>query len=293
MDKSDKVQKLEIEHRKEAHKAIAVSAVGLAVTGSIELLIALLTGSVALLGDAIHNLADVSTSAVLFLGFKISKKKPNRIYSYGYEKAEDIAGFGVSIVIWASAVFTGLESYHKLTANSTTVNVFIGMLAAIIGMSGNFIVSRYKLRVSKKINSLAMEAEAKHSWLDVVSSFGALIGLIGVSLGYKWADPVAGFLITLFILHIGYEVTKEFICHLMDGVDEEHLEMAEKAVQKIPELESFQVRGRWMGRSLIIEVDGKLPGNTSIDESNRIGKEVENIIQNEVEEAKIIRFIPR
>ena len=92
-------------HRRAANRAVAVSAAGLALTGAVELVIALVSGSVALLGDAIHNLSDVSTSAVVFLGFWISKKAATRSYPYGYERAEDLAGLGVALVIWASAVF--------------------------------------------------------------------------------------------------------------------------------------------------------------------------------------------
>jgi cation diffusion facilitator family transporter len=96
-------------HRHAANRAIVVSAVGLALTGAIELAIALLTGSVALLGDALHNLSDVSTSAVVFLGFAVSRKPPTRTHPYGYERAEDLAGLGVPLVILASAVFAGYQ----------------------------------------------------------------------------------------------------------------------------------------------------------------------------------------
>ena len=82
-------------HRDAANRAVLVSALGLGLTGGIELAIAMLTGSVALLGDALHNLADVSTSAVVFLGFFVSKRHPTAGYPYGYERAEDLAGLGV------------------------------------------------------------------------------------------------------------------------------------------------------------------------------------------------------
>src|SRR5713226_8162014 len=104
----------EREHRAAANRAVAVSAVGLALTGAIELAIALLTGSVALLGDALHNLSDVSTSLVVFLGFKLSERRPSKRYPYGFERAEDLAGLGVAMVIWASAFFAGYQSYEKL-----------------------------------------------------------------------------------------------------------------------------------------------------------------------------------
>lgn len=78
--------------RRDANRAVAVSAAGLAATVLVELLLAVLTGSVGLLGDAIHNLSDVSTSAVVFLGFRLSRRPPSERYPYGLERAEDLAG---------------------------------------------------------------------------------------------------------------------------------------------------------------------------------------------------------
>ncbi len=157
-------------HRGAANRAVLVSALGLGLTGGIELAIAGLTGSVALLGDALHNLADVSTSAVVFLGFFVSKRRPTAGYPYGNERAEDLAGLGVALVIWASAAFAGYQSYQKLIADTETTHMTAGMAAAVIGMVGNFAVARYKAHVAKQIQSTTMAAEATHSWLDTISS---------------------------------------------------------------------------------------------------------------------------
>jgi cation diffusion facilitator family transporter len=123
----------ETEHRHAANRAVGVSAVGLALTGGIELVLALVTGSVGLLGDALHNLSDVSTSAVVFLGFRISKKPATERYPYGYERAEDLAGLGVALVIWLSALFAGVESYRKLIDHRGTTHLALGMAGAVLG----------------------------------------------------------------------------------------------------------------------------------------------------------------
>jgi cation diffusion facilitator family transporter len=283
----------EREHRAAANRAIAVSAVGLALTGAIELAIALFTGSVALLGDALHNLSDVSTSLVVFLGFWISKRKPSPTHPYGYERAEDIAGLGIALVIFASAAFAAYESYLKLISDRGTINLYVGMAAAVIGMAGNLGVSRYKKHVARQIRSVTMEAEANHSWLDMISSLGALVGLVGVALGYRWADPIAGFAVTLFILHVGWEVTTEILHHLMDGVDPEQLEAARHAASNVPDVQDVAVRGRWMGRSLTLEVEGQMPGETPLARSEEIGRTVEAAVRNAVEEVRHITWIPR
>ena len=178
--------------RRQANRAVAVSAVGLALTGLIELAIALLSGSVALLGDALHNLSDVSTSALVFVGFRASRKVPTERYPYGYERAEDLAGIGVALVIWGSAVVAAFESVTKLLRHGGTGYVGWGIAAAVVGIAGNQLVARYKLVVGQRIRSATMVADAKHSWLDALSSAGAMLGLIGVALGWGWADAIAG-----------------------------------------------------------------------------------------------------
>lgn len=280
-------------HRRAANRAVAVSAIGLALTGAIELAIALLTGSVALLGDALHNLSDVSTSVVVFLGFWVSKKQPSVTHPYGYERAEDIAGLGVALVIFASAIFAGVQSYEKLISNAGTTSLGVGMAAAIIGMVGNLAVSRYKAHVARQINSVTMAAEANHSWLDTVSSFGALVGLIGVALGYRWADPIAGFAVTVFILHVCWEVTSEIVGHLMDGVEQEHIEAAQRAASAVPGTLDVRVRGRWMGRSLTLEVAGQVPAEMSVAQAEETGRAVEDAVRGAVENVRHVQWIPR
>jgi len=135
-------------HRREAHRALWLSALGLTLTGGIELAIALVSGSVGLLGDAIHNLSDVSTSLVGFVGFRVSKRPAAPSRPYGYERSEDMAGLGVAVVIWASAVFAGVVSIHKLIHHGGTTHLGLGMTAAVVGIVGNQIVARYKKRWS-------------------------------------------------------------------------------------------------------------------------------------------------
>lgn len=263
----------EAAHRRDANRAVGVSALGLALTGGVELALAVVTGSVALLGDALHNLSDVSTSAVVFLGFRISKRKPTPGYPYGYERAEDLAGLGVALVIWASAVFAGVESYFKLVGNGQTTHVGIGMGGAVLGIIGNQIVARYKLIVGRRIQSATLVADARHSWLDALSSFGALLGLGLVALGFRWGDPIAGFAVTLFILHVGYEVTGEILHHLMDGVDAKQLKIAQLAASKTAG-SGVVVRGRWMGRSLRLEVDLPISADVRLGDIEAIEKRV-------------------
>jgi cation diffusion facilitator family transporter len=279
--------------RSAANRAVAVSALGLAATGLIELAIAVLTGSVGLLGDALHNLSDVSTSLVVFVGFRVSKRGATTTNPYGYERAEDLAGLGVALVIWASAVFALVVSIHKLSVHGRTSHLGFGMAAAAIGIIGNQVVARYKLRVGRRIQSATLLADAQHSWLDALSSAGALLGLVGVALGYSWADGVAGLMVTAFIVHVGWEVTSDILTHLMDGIEPEVIGAAEAAALSVPPLEHVHIRGRWMGRSLLIEVEGFVPADMTVGSAEALGHSVEEAILTAVPESRAVLWTPR
>jgi cation diffusion facilitator family transporter len=279
-------------HRRDASRAVGVSAVGLALTGGIELALAIITGSVALLSDALHNLSDVSTSAVVFLGFRISKRKPTPGYSYGYERAEDLAGLGVALVIWASAVFAGYVSFRKFVDNGATTQVGIGIAGAALGIVGNQVVARYKLIIGRRIQSTTLIADARHSWLDALSSLGALIGLVLVAFGQRWGDPIAGFAVTLFILHVGYQVTGEILHHLMDGVDPEVIAAARDAATSVAGVDDVRVRARWMGRSLLLEIQAVLDDDVLLGHADRLGSRVEAAVFKAVPAARRLQWCP-
>jgi cation diffusion facilitator family transporter len=262
------------QERREANRAIAVSAAGLAVTGLAELLVAILTGSVGLLGDAIHNLSDVSTSAVVFLGFRLSRKPPTEKYPYGLERAEDLAGIGIAVVIWASAVFAGYESIRKLLEHGRTSHVALGIAGAALGIAGNQVVARYKLVIGRRIHSATLVADARHSWLDALSSLGALVGLVAVTLGFRWGDPIAGIAVTLFICHVGWEVTTDVARRLADGIDPEVITAAEAAAGTVDAVVHAHARARWTGRTLRVEVEGWTDPDLTVSQADALGQQV-------------------
>jgi len=281
------------EDRRAANRAVGFSALGLLITGLAELVMALVSGSVGLLGDALHNLSDVSTSAVVYAGFRISRRTASPSHPYGYERAEDLAGLGVGLVIWASAVFAAVASYHKLVTHGRTNHLGLAMAASVLGIVGNQVVGRYKLGVGTRIHSATMVADARHSWLDALSSFGALVGLVAVALGYRWGDAVAGLVVTAFIVHVGWEVTSDILRHLMDAVDPEVVAEAEQAGVTIDGVHHAHVRARWAGRSLLVEVEGFVDPSTTVEHSEELGRRVKDAVFSALPEARAVTWSPR
>jgi cation diffusion facilitator family transporter len=195
-------------------------------------------------------------------------------------------------VIWASAVFAGIESVHKLLTHQGTTHVGAGIAAAVLGIVGNQLVARYKLRVGQRIQSATLVSDAKHSWLDALSSAGALVGLIAVALGKPWGDPIAGLAVTLFICHVGYAVTTEVSHRLLDGVEDGVLIAAEHAAASVEGIAHAHARARWTGRTLRIDIEGWVDPTLSVHAADQLGCLVGDAIHHSIPEARAITFTP-
>ena len=282
----------ETAHRRAANRALAVSAALLAGAGLFELVVALVTHSVGLLGDGLHNLSDVSTSLLVFIGFQVSRRTPTSRFPYGYDRAEDIAGIGVALVIWASAGLAAWESWRKLVNHGPTDHLALGMVAAVVAMVVNRIVAAYKGRIGTRIQSTTLLADARHSWLDAVSSLGALVGLVAVALGAAWGDAVAGIVVTIFIVHVGWEVTRDVVHHLMDGVDPDVIHDAESAAMLVPDVRAAHARARWAGRTLTIDLDVDLAPTVPLGEASHISEGVRLAVAHHIHEARTVNVRP-
>jgi cation diffusion facilitator family transporter len=197
------------------------------------------------------------------------------------------------VVIWASAAFAGFESIRKLLEHGRTSYIGAGIAGAVLGIIGNQIVARYKLAVGRRINSATLIADARHSWLDALSSAGALAGLVAVALGQRWGDPVAGLAVTVFICHVGYEVTADVLRRLADGIDPDVITRAEAAAGSVPGVIHAHARARWTGRTLRVEIEGWVdPGLTARD-ADALGRLVADEISRTLPEAGSFTWITR
>ncbi len=279
----------EDENRRKAIQAIVVSSLGLLATSALELLVVALSGSVALLSDALHNLGDVFTTVGLYFGFRASRRPPTRQFPYGYGRAEDLAGILVAAAIWASAVLAVIQSYDKLVSGRGTSHLGLGMVAALVGVVGNQVVARYNLTVGRAIKSDTLIVDAHHSWLDALASAGALVWLIGVAAGFRQADPIAGFAISLLIVHIGVAAPRDVVSRLMDAQDSEMAEAVRAAAREVLEAGRIaEVRARWLGRQLDIWLLVRLPGELPLADATRTARQLKAAVQERITDIREI-----
>src|SRR5215218_9074578 len=152
-----------LEASREGTRALTISVLVLGATAVAQAALVVLTGSVALLGDTLHNFADASTAVPLGIAFGIGRRAPTRRYTYGYGRAEDLAGIFVVAVIAASAAFAGYESVRRLLEPRDVDYLGAVAAAGVIGFAGNELVARFRIRVGRRIGSAALVADGLHA----------------------------------------------------------------------------------------------------------------------------------
>jgi len=255
--------------------ALKISLLGLLATAGFQVVIVLISGSVALLADTIHNFSDALTAVPLWIAFALGRRAATSRYTYGYGRAEDLAGLFIVVMIALSAAIAGWESVQRLADPQPIANLGWVIVAAIVGFTGNEAVAIFRIRVGNEIGSAALIADGHHARADGFTSLAVLIGAVGVLAGFPLADPIVGVGITVAILFVLKQAAVQMWHRLMDAADPavvEQLTSEAAAVEGVQEVDDLRVR--WLGHRLEadmrIVVDEDLPTR----ESHRLAEQV-------------------
>lgn len=269
-DASDSVDDA-LESNEVGIRALKISLLALMVTAALQAVVVAFSGSVALLADTIHNFGDALTAVPLWIAFVLARRSANRFYTYGYGRAEDLAGVAIVGVIFFSACVAGYQSVMKLIYGSEVSYVGWVAVAAVVGFIGNELVARYRITVGQRIGSAALVADGQHARVDGFTSLAVLFGALGVWLGFPILDPIVGLLITVAILFIVKDSAVSIWRRMMDSVEPEVVGGVERAAEGIPQIQSVaSVRARWVGHRIYAEVTVNVPEDLSVAEVARI-----------------------
>lgn len=273
----------ELETSSKGVRALLISFAALMVTAIIQAGLVALTGSVALLSDTIHNFADALTAVPIAIAFTIGRRLPTRSYTYGYGRAEDIAGVIVVLLIAASAVLSGYEAVTRLLDPRPVSYVGLVAAAGIVGFAGNELVARYRIRVGREIGSAALVADGLHARTDGFTSLAVVLGAAGVALGFPAADPIIGLVITVAILVVLRDAAREIYRRLMDSVDPALVDRVESVARSTPGVVDVgDVRVRWIGHALRADVCICVDDSLSIVDAHRTAVDTEHRLVHEV-----------
>jgi cation diffusion facilitator family transporter len=256
-----------------------ISLAGLAATACLQAMVVVLSGSVALLGDALHNSADALTAVPLGIAFLVGRRRPTRRYTYGYGRAEDLAGIVIVAVIVLSSAAAAYAAVQRLLHPHPVTHLAAVAVAAAVGFAGNELVARYRIVTGRRIGSAALVADGLHARTDGFTSLAVLAGAGGLAIGWRWADPVVGLLITAAIAVVGWQAAREVGRRLMDSVDPALTETAETTLRATPGvLDTGPVRLRWVGRTLRAECDILVDPRSTVIEAHDVAVAAEHAL---------------
>lgn len=245
--------------------AIKWSFMILAITALFQVAVVLLSGSVALLADTIHNVGDATTAIPLWIAFHLARRKPSARFTYGYGRVEDLAGGVVVLIILFSAIAACYAAIDRLLHPQPIQQLLWVTAAGLAGFIGNEIVAVFRIRVGRQINSAALIADGYHARTDGLTSLAVVAGAVGVWLGFPLADPIVGLLITLAIFGIVWQSAKAVFTRTLDGVEPGITDEIRHAAEHVPGIRQvIDVRARWLGHRLNAEVDVALDGTTTV-----------------------------
>ena len=233
-DTADKVDTA-LETSRDGMRALWISLAVLGCTAAAQAVVVVWSGSVALLGDTLHNVADALTAVPLGVAFLLGRRAANRRYTYGYGRAEDLAG----IVIVAGHRRLGRRSPAARRSTGCWTRSDVDHLPAVAAAGADRLRRQRAGRplpdpVGRRIGSAALVADGLHARTDGFTSLAVLLGAGGVALGWRWADPVVGLLITVAILFVLRDAAREVYRRLMDAVDPALVDPAEAALREDP-----------------------------------------------------------
>jgi cation diffusion facilitator family transporter len=268
---------------REGTRATWISLAVLVVTAGIQFVVAMASGSVALLADTIHNVTDALTAIPLLIAFRLARKPPNRRYPYGYHRAEDIAGLVIVAFILASAVLAGIQAVQRLIHPQDVRSPGWVLAAGVVGLIGNEAVAEYRMRVGRRIGSAALVADGLHARTDGLASLGVVVATIGVVLGFERADALVGLAITIAILLTLWRAARTVLHRALDGTDETTLALIEAVAGAVPGVEHVtEAKARWSGHRLLAELNVAVEPTLTVDRGHAIADHVHRSLLHEV-----------
>ena len=266
-----------------ATRAVIVSAVVLGIAAAIEFAASRSSNSAGILADALHNAGDVLTTLVLLIAFAVARRPATRRFTSGFGRVEDVATLVIVLIIVFTAAAAALESLARLLSSQGYQNAGVGLAAAAVGVVANLGVSEYKIRVGRRIHSLALETDGLHSRLDAAVSAAAGIGLGLAAMGFAIADPLAGLAVTFAIVYILAGTVGRLVLRMMDAVDPELIQQITAAALSVNGvLGVHDVRARWVGRELVAVLHVDCPPDSTLRQAHDIVRAVEHEVEHHV-----------
>lgn len=269
-DAADKVDEA-LESDERGVRAVKVSFAALMATAALQVVVVVVTGSVALLADTIHNFSDALTAIPLLVAFRLARRPANDRFTYGYRRAEDIAGLFILAMIALSAAVAAWQAVDRLVDPRPIDHVGVLFVAGIVGFAGNELVALYRIREGRAIGSAALVADGYHARTDGFTSLAVVLGAIGAWLGIERADPVVGLAISVAIVFVLWGAARQIYHRLMDAVEPEVVDAVRRGARQVSGVQAVtSVRARWLGHRLVADLVVDVDGSATVAAGHKV-----------------------
>ena len=257
--------------------AVKWSGILLLIMSLVELVVVAMSHSTALLADMIHNFGDFATVIPLWIAFALMRRAPDRKFSFGYGRVEDLAGVMVVAVLFTNALIAGYEAISRMFHPVPITHLGVVAFASLVSFAGNETVAVLRIRVGREIGSAALIADGHHARVDGWTALAVMAGAFGVYLGFPLADPIAGVVITIAIFGIVWTSARTIFTRILDGVEPATLDQLRESALEVGGVQNVtDLRARWMGHQLYAEASIVVASTLSVGEAHVIASAVEH-----------------
>lgn len=251
----------------------------------IKFISGVISKSSAMISDSVHSLSDVLSTFVVIIGVKISNKKADNDHPYGHERIECVSAIILSGMLFIIGALIGINGIKNVTNSSNLVMPgVLALIASIISIISKEAMYQYTIRVSKKINSAALKADAWHHRSDALSSIGSFIGILGSRLGFKIFDPLASVIISLCIIKVSIDIFKDAIDKMVDkSCDKEVIDKVISVIEKNESVKNIDdIKTRQFGNKAYVDVEISVDENLLLKDAHKVAEEIHDSVENEI-----------
>lgn len=250
-----------------------------------KMLAGILGFSYAMIADAINSISDCLATGIVYISLRIGEKPADESHPYGHANAVTIAAFLVALIILATGVFVGVSAVHLIADKHLETPATIALVAAVASIVTKEGLFRYTLKVGKRNNNPAVIANAWDHRSDAYSSVAVLAGILGARLGFQYLDPVAGLVVSGFIVKMSISLLRPNIGILMDERPKsavlDRIRATALEVGGIKAIDSLRVHRR--GSTYTIDMEIAVDSRLTVEQSHEVAAEVKSRLLSGIE----------
>jgi cation diffusion facilitator family transporter len=281
------------QHVRARSRAATVSIVSNSVLIALKIVAGVLTGSVAILTEAMHSGIDLLASFIAYFSVRRAEEPADASHRYGHEKFENAAAAAEGMLILAGSAVIAYAAIRALIHGPELENLGIGFVVMGFARVPNLCVSTWLVRRARETSSAALEGDAAHLRTDAYTSIGVLVGLGLVSVtGADWLDPVVALIIAAAIVVTGVRITTGSVRVLVDeALPDEDVAAITRAIESFADrgvVGYHQLRTRQAGARRYVDLHVQFVQGTTLEEAHRLGHEIQDTIEDELKGADVL-----